>query len=79
MKSNTPETDSAAFEISGATPLPDVVVYASFAKGLEKERNEARDLLRKIQNKTSEPWDVGDTVTQMCNEYFSKDGGQNNP
>ena len=52
MSGDTPETDAAQHEgLLKTNPIPMQVVTANFARKLERERDEAREVLREIEDK----------------------------
>ena len=70
-RSDTPETDGQTYWNSlPALATSAEIVHADLARKLERERDEARTLIRQIRDQVSEPWDVGDTVVIMCDQYF---------
>jgi hypothetical protein len=48
---NTPRTDAAKFQVRSITPIPDVVVYASFAETIESELAEVTKQRDAIEEK----------------------------
>jgi hypothetical protein len=64
--SDTPETDAAQHEgLLRTNPIPMQVVTANFARKLERERDEAREIIRMAKAKFCEEGSDGSIASEM--------------
>ena len=67
MSSDTPETDAAQHEgLLRTNPIPMQVVTANFARKLERERDEAREIAARLAHFLERPaYSVDEAIARM--------------
>lgn len=68
----TPRTDAQEFDWDeDCTPAEQEIVLASFARELERERNEAYDYVLKLRGKIKELLVTGDQLRELASPYIA--------